>query len=61
MEFSNEEMELLRDILETARADLKEEINKTEDTDYRAMLRRRRAVLDSILAKLSRTGAPGPG
>ncbi len=53
MELSTEELDLLREVAESAYNDLREEIYKTEDTDYKKSLKQREALLVGILKKLS--------
>jgi hypothetical protein len=43
LELKDEEIDLLRDLAESAYGDLREEIYKTEATDYKAHLRKREA------------------
>ncbi len=42
----------LRDVLQRALGDLKEEIYKTEDADYKVGLKGRESAILSVLAKL---------
>ena len=53
VDLSSEEVALAREIVETAYRDLKEEIYKTEETGYKARLKQREAVQESLLAKLT--------
>ena len=53
IDLSNDEAALAREILESAYRDLKEEIYKTEETGYKARLKQREAVQESLLAKLT--------
>jgi hypothetical protein len=51
-EMSDKEAALLKEILEDVYGDLKGEIYKTEDTDFKAALKEREATLESLLKKL---------
>ena len=53
MDLNSEEIAVAREILEQAYQDLREEIYKTEDTDYKRRLKEREATLQSVIAKLS--------
>jgi hypothetical protein len=50
-----EETALAVEILRQAYQDLREEIYKTENTDYRAALKKREATLAAVIAKLGGT------
>ena len=50
---SDQESALLRDILDSALRDLKEEIYKTDAHDYREQLKRREGLLKSLIGKIS--------
>lgn len=54
MELTEEEASLLRELLERANADLREEVYKTEATEWKRALKAREAVLARLLAKLGR-------
>jgi hypothetical protein len=49
---TDEEKELLSSILAGAYGDLREEIYKTENTDYKAQLKKREALFASLAQKL---------
>jgi hypothetical protein len=49
---SDEEVALLRDLLRMSYDDLREEIYKTEDTDYKRELKAREQALQSLVAKI---------
>ena len=53
LELRDEEVDLLRDLAESAYGDLREEIYKTEATDYKSSLRKRKAILEAIVHKLA--------
>lgn len=53
MDLNAEEITLAREVVEQAYQDLREEIYKTEDTDYKRQLKAREATLQSLIAKLS--------
>jgi hypothetical protein len=55
IDLSPEEVALLREILRSSYDDLREEIYKTEDTDFKRDLKSREQALEALLAKL------GPG
>jgi hypothetical protein len=52
LRLSDVEREVLRDVLERELGDLKGEIYKTEDVDYKKVLKEREAALVSMLGKL---------
>jgi hypothetical protein len=56
IDFTREEAALVAEILDTSYRELKEQINKTEDTDFRRMLKQREALLLAALEKM-RAGA----
>jgi len=60
LELTSEEIDLLREVAESAYNDLREEIYKTEDTDYKKPLKRREALFESILKKLSAASCATP-
>jgi hypothetical protein len=47
-----DELSLALEVLKREYQDLREEIYKTENTDYRAQLKRREEMLDSLIRKL---------
>jgi hypothetical protein len=51
-ELTPEEAALAREILQQAYQDLREEIYKTEGTDFRAGLKRRQDLLAAVIRKL---------
>jgi hypothetical protein len=53
IDLSDEERALLSNILEVAHNDLREEIYKTEDTDFKRVLKERQERLQSLIAKVS--------
>lgn len=55
LELSKEEQDLLLEVLEQHQRDLKEEIYKTEDTDFKAQLKARELLLARLLGKLGTT------
>ena len=52
IDLSDEEVVLLRDLLRTSYDDLREEIYKTEGTDYKKALKTREQALQSLLQKM---------
>ena len=52
IELTDEEVDLLRELLERAQADLREEVYKTEATDWKRALKTRKAVLAKLLTKV---------
>jgi hypothetical protein len=52
MRLTDVEREVLRDVLERELGDLKGEIYKTEDVDYKKVLKEREVALVSLLDKL---------
>jgi hypothetical protein len=61
IQLSEGEHSLALEILEQYLRDLKEEIYKTENTDYKAWLRARQDTLLLLLQKLGAVDAPLPG
>ncbi len=49
---NDEERQTLADILSEALPDLREEVYKTENFDYREQLKRRESVVKGLLARL---------
>jgi hypothetical protein len=54
IELTNEELSLLKELLEGTSADLREEVYKTEGTDWKIALKEREHVLGALLAKVQR-------
>jgi len=54
IEFNAEEMNLLRELLDRAYADLREEGYKTEATDWKRAIKAQEQVLRALIAKLGR-------
>ncbi|HEV8573643.1 MAG TPA: hypothetical protein VGR43_02945 [Dehalococcoidia bacterium] len=52
IDLSDDERALLRDVLEAANGDLREEIYKTEGTDFKRRLKERELVLQELMRKL---------
>jgi hypothetical protein len=52
LDLTDTEAELVREILQQAYQDLREEIYKTEGTDYKATLKGRERTLESVLQRL---------
>jgi len=52
IELTDDEMVLLRDLLLISFDDLREEIYKTEDTDYKRQLKTKEQALQSLLHKI---------
>jgi hypothetical protein len=59
VDLNEKELALAREILEQEFLNLKEEIYKTEDTDYHARLKERRDTLESLVRKLSEAAPTG--
>ena len=53
IELTDDEMVLLRDLLLISFDDLREEIYKTEDTDYKRQLKTKEQALQSLLHKIA--------
>lgn len=58
LELTQDELAMVKDILETAYRDLKEEIYKTEDYNYKLLLKEREKHLESVLHKISQIETP---
>ncbi len=54
IELSDEELKLLRELLERANADLRDEVHRTEAMDWKRALKVQERVLGGLLAKLGR-------
>ena len=52
VEFTTEELRLLKELLEATHADLREEVYKTEGTDWKVALKEREHILGALLAKV---------
>lgn len=52
LEIDNEELALLSELLRREYQELREEIYKTEDSRFKAELRRRERLMDGLLNKL---------
>ena len=55
LEFSSEELDLLRDMLQHALSELDVEVFRTDTHDFKEMLKGRREVMEHILTKLPAT------
>ena len=53
LEFTHEEVEILREMLEHHLNDLEVEVGHTDKHDFKEMLKHRRAVLERVLGKVS--------
>jgi hypothetical protein len=52
-EFSNEEVEVLREVLQHGITEIDVEVFRTDTHEFKEMLKRRRTVLEQIFSKLS--------
>jgi hypothetical protein len=52
LEFSPEELDLLRDMLQHALSEIDVEVFRTDTHDFKALLKGRRELMEHILAKL---------
>jgi hypothetical protein len=52
MDLDAEEREILADVLDTALANLRMEIGRTDRQDYRVMLKKRKAILEKAVVHL---------
>lgn len=52
IELSQEELDLLRELLARANADLREEVYRTEATEWKRALKSQERVLQALIAKL---------
>jgi len=57
IEFTSEELEALRELLEHSQRELDVEVFRTDSPDFKQMLKNRRHTLEQILDKLSATPA----
>ena len=58
LEFTAEEQEVLKDVLQHSVDEIDIEVFRTDTRDFKQMLKHRRALLEHMLSKLS--GAPVP-
>lgn len=61
LDLTSEELELLREILDGVYGDLKEEVYKTEDHEYKELLKRREQTLEAVMEKVSGAAAGRQG
>ena len=54
IEFTEAELTLLRELIERANADLREEVHKTEAAEWKQALKARERALRGLLEKLGR-------
>ena len=57
LDLTREELDLMKDLMESAYRDLKEEIYKTEDYAYKSQLKGRERTLESIMRKITQAAA----
>ena len=60
LDITNEEREYLLEILEARREELLHELHHTDTLDYKEMLRRKIAVVESVRSKLTTARPSGP-
>jgi hypothetical protein len=53
LEFSSDELDLLREMLQHALSEIDVEVFRTDTHDFKTMLKGRRELMEQILAKLS--------
>ncbi len=58
IELTDEERDLLRELLRQNRSEMEVEIFHTDSHDFKEILKRRRDALDHVLAKLAATLQP---
>ena len=58
LEFTAEEQEVLKDVLQHSAVEIDLEIFRTDTHDFKQMLKHRRELLEHILTKVSATPAP---
>jgi len=58
LEFTSEELELLRDLLQHALHEIEIEVFRTDARDFKQLLRHRREVLDQVLLKIGSAPVP---
>jgi hypothetical protein len=56
-DLTDEELKIVRDVLENYIADLRMEISHTDSMDFRETLKRKEEVLKNVLSKLGRQRA----
>jgi hypothetical protein len=52
LELTEQELDVLREVIARERGDVKQEIHRTDTPEYRALLKTREAAILSILTKL---------
>lgn len=52
VEFTDEELALLKEILANSRGELREEVYRTEAAEWKRALKSREAVLETLIGKL---------
>jgi hypothetical protein len=52
LEFTQEESEYLKDLVEQAHMDIRDEIHRTDDFKFKQELREKEKIIESVLAKL---------
>lgn len=57
--FDNEQVEVLREMLQHALTEMRVETARTDSTQYRQMLHHREDVIESVLAKISEQAPRG--
>ena len=57
LDLSDEEVQVLKEVLETAHSDLRMQIADTDRKDFRDMLKGRKAVIAKVLESLGGSGA----
>ena len=59
LDITDEEREYLLEILDARREELLHELHHTDTLDYKEMLRRKIALVESVRSRLSNTRTPG--
>lgn len=59
LDLTDEELEVLREALESYISDMRMEIADTDNIDFRAQLKAKKGVLDKVMKSLSRDAASG--
>ena len=55
LEFTNEEMEVLRDLLQHYIDEMDIEVSRTDTRTFKAMLKHRRELVEEVLGKINNT------
>lgn len=58
VEFTDEELEMLRDLLQRTLHDMEREVFRTDHREFKEILRHRRELLERVTEKVGHAGVP---